>query len=182
MEVARQLRQCCHYQQHYHKRLVWIFWFLIAIVISKVSHTWIIFPRSERSLPTKPFFERIFTKAFYQYILNLMSEKKLGSFNDWINTYFQSFICLPHNMNIFWLVSFVTFPWRSWTEFNQSRKDLRKTLRSHENIWSVADLSGVNIGFYLNSRDWLFIISKINPLINEQKRADLARSVNSICS
>ena len=29
------------------------------------------------------------------YILNLISKKKLGSFNDWINSYFQSFICLP---------------------------------------------------------------------------------------
>ena len=49
-----------------------------------------------RSLPTKPLFKRILTKAFCQYILNLMSKKKLGSFNDLIiNTYFQSFICLP---------------------------------------------------------------------------------------
>ena len=134
-------------------------------------------------MPTKPVFERIFTKAFSQYILNLMSKKKLGSFNDWINAYFQSFICLPHDMNIFLSVSFVTFPWRCWTEFSQSRKDLRKTLRSHENIWSVTDLSGVNIGFYSNSRDWLFwmlMMSKINPLINEQKRAVLARLISSI--
>ena len=66
------------------------------IVISKVNHTWIIFPRSQRSLPIKQVFERILTKAFCQYILNLMSKKKLGSFNDLIiNTYFQSFICLP---------------------------------------------------------------------------------------
>ena len=49
-----------------------------------------------RSLPTKPVFKRILTKAFCQYILNLMSKKKLGSFNDLIiNTCFQSFICLP---------------------------------------------------------------------------------------
>ena len=136
-------------------------------------------------MPIKPVFERILTKAFCQYILNLMSEKKLGSFNDWINAYFQSFICLPHDRNIFWPVSFVTFPWRCWIEFSQSRKDLRKTIRSHENIWLVADLrlSGVNIGFYSNSRYWLFwmlMMSKINPLINEQKRAVLARLVNSI--
>ena len=37
-----------------------------------------------------------FSKAFCQYILNLMSKKKLGSFNDLIiNTCFQSFIYLP---------------------------------------------------------------------------------------
>ena len=123
-----------------------------------------------RSLPTKPVFKRILTKAFCQYILNLMSKKKLGSFNDWIYAYFQSFICLPHDMNIFWPVSFVMFPWRCWTEFSQSRKDLRKTLRSHANIWSVTDLSGVNIGFYSNSRDWLFwmfMMSKINQLMNK---------------
>ena len=70
------------------------FWFLI--VIFKVNHTWIIFPRSWRSLPTKPVFKRILIKAFCQYILNLMSKQKLGSFNDLIiDAYFQSFICLP---------------------------------------------------------------------------------------
>ena len=37
----------------------------------------------------------ILTKAFCQYILNLMSKKKLGSFNDLIiNSYFQFFISL----------------------------------------------------------------------------------------
>ena len=95
-------------------------------------------------------------RSVSSYKLNLMSEKKLGSFNDWINTYFQYFTCLPHDMNIFWLVSFVTFPWRCWTEFSHSRKGLRKALRIQENIWSVADLSGVTIGFYSNSRDRYF--------------------------
>ena len=66
------------------------------IVIPKVNLTWIIFPRSKRSLPTKPVFKRILIEAFCPYILNLMSKKKLGSFNPLItNTYFQSFICLP---------------------------------------------------------------------------------------
>ena len=69
------------------------FWFLI--VIFKVNPTWIIFPRSWRSLRTKPVFKRILIKAFCQYILNLMPNKKLGSFNDLVNAYFQSFICLP---------------------------------------------------------------------------------------
>ena len=66
------------------------------IVIPKVNHSWIIFPHSYRSLPTKLVFRRILTIAFCQYILNLISKKKLGSFNDLIiNTCFQSFICLP---------------------------------------------------------------------------------------
>ena len=74
-----------------------------------------------------------FSKVFCRYILNLMSKKKLSSFNDWINAYFQSFICLPpHNMNIFWPESLSKFSWRFWTEFSQSWNSLRKTLRSHE--------------------------------------------------
>ena len=48
-----------------------------------------------RSLPTKPVFKRILAKPFCQYLLNLMSKKKLGSFIDLIiNTYFQSFVYL----------------------------------------------------------------------------------------
>ena len=76
----------------------WFEMFLVSnsiTVISKVSHTWIFFPWSWRSLPTKLVFERIVTRAFCQYILNPMSKKKLGSFNNLINAYFQSFICLP---------------------------------------------------------------------------------------
>ena len=112
-----------------------------------------------------------FSKAFCHYILNLMSKKKSGSFNDWINAYFQSFICLPpHNMNFFWLASLSKFPWCFWTEFTQSWNNLRKTLRSHENLWSLTDLSGANIGFHSDSRDWLFgvfMMSKINPLMKK---------------
>ena len=86
-----------------------------------------------------------------------MSKKKLSSFYDLINTYFQSFIntyiqsC--HNMNIFWSASFVKFPWHCWTEFSQSWKDLRKTLRSHENLRSLTDLSDGNIGIHSNVHD-----------------------------
>ena len=133
-----------------------------------------------RSLPTKPVFKRILTKAFCQYILNLMSKKKLGSFNDlMINTYSQSFICLPIyglpiygfiDMNILWPASFVKFPWHYWIEFTQSWKDLTKTLRNHGNLQSLADLiNGANIGNHSNSRDWLFwmfIMTKMNPLMN----------------
>ena len=106
-----------------------------------------------------------FSKAFFQYILNLMSKKKLDSFNNWINAYFQSFICSPpHDMNIFWPASLSKFPCRFWTEFSKSWNNLRKTLRSHENLWSLTDLSGGNIGIHSNSRDWLFwmfMMSKI---------------------
>ena len=79
-----------------------------------------------------------------------------------------SYVC--HNMNIFWQASFAKFPWHCWTEFRQSWKDLRKTLQSHENIWSLTDLSGANIGIHSKSRDWLFwmfIMPKINPLMNK---------------
>ena len=75
----------------------WVETFLVSysiIVIPNVSHNWIIFSRSQRSLPTKVVFERILTKAFCQYIYDLMLKKKLGNFNDWVNSYFQSLICL----------------------------------------------------------------------------------------
>ena len=77
--------------------------------------------------------------------------------------------CVCYNMNIFWSASFVKFPWRCWTEFGQSRKEFRKILWSHENLWSVTDISGANIGFHSNSRDWLFwmfMMPRINPLMN----------------
>ena len=92
MEVVRQLRQSCYYQQHYHYRLVWIFWFVIALLLyrkSAILGLSFLDPK-DLCLPNQ------FSKAFCQYILNLMSKKKLGSFNDLIiNTCFQSFICLP---------------------------------------------------------------------------------------
>ena len=123
-----------------------------------------------------------FSKAFCQYILNLLSKKKLGSFNDWITAYFQSFICLPpHDMNNFWPASLSKFPWRLWTEFSQSWNILKKILRSHENF-AMTDLSGSNNGFHPNSRAWLFwafMMSK-NQFINEQNCALLARCVKSI--
>ena len=63
------------------------------IAMPKVSHTRVsIFLQSQRSLPAKRVFERILTKAFCQYIPDLILKKKLGSFNDWINNYFQFFI------------------------------------------------------------------------------------------
>ena len=133
-------------------------------------------------MPTKPVFEKILTKAFCQCILSMMSKKKLGSFNDSINDYFQSFIYVCHDMKIFWPASFVKFPWYCWTEFIQSWKDLMKTLRSHGNLQSLTDLiNGANIGTHSNSRDWLFwmfMMSKINPLM--KKSVLLERYANSI--
>ena len=64
----------------------------------------------------------------------------------------------------------------------QSWNNLRKILQSHENFWSLTDLILANIGFHSNSRDWLFwvfMMSKINSLINEQKCVVLARCVNN---
>ena len=79
-----------------------------------------------------------------------------------------SHVC--YDMNIFWSASFVTFPWRCWAEFSQSGKYLRKSFQSHEDIRWVTDLSGVYIGFYSNSRDWLFwmvMMSKTNQLMDK---------------
>ena len=68
------------------------FWFLIALLLypkSTILGLSFLNPK-DLCLPNQ------FSKAFCQYILNLMSKKKLGSFNDLIiNTCFQSFICLP---------------------------------------------------------------------------------------
>ena len=75
-----------------------------------------------------------------------------------------------HDMNNIWPASFVKLPWRCRTNFIQSWKDLRKTLRSHENLQSLTDLSGANINIYSNSSDWLFwmsMMSKINLLMNK---------------
>ena len=81
-----------------------------------------------------------------------------------------SYVC--HDMSNLWPASFVKLPWPCWTEFSQPWKDSRKTFWSHENL----RLSGANIGFYSNSREWL------NQFINEQKCAFLARCVKSILS
>ena len=66
------------------------FWFLIALLLYlKSTILGLSFlDLKDLCLPNQ------FSKAFCQYILNLMSKKKLDSFNDLINTYFQSFICL----------------------------------------------------------------------------------------
>ena len=110
-----------------------------------------------------------FSKAFCHYVLNLVSKKKLGIFNDWINAYFQSFTyLLPHAMNIFWPAYLAKSPWRFWTEFSQSWNNLRKTIRSHENLWLL-----IKTGYFQCS--WCQ-----NQSIYEQKSAVLERCVNSI--
>ena len=80
-----------------------------------------------RSLPTKPVFKRILAKPFCQYLLNLMSKKKLGSFIDLIiNTYFQSFAYLS-------IYGFPRYPWHycflSITEQNSA--NLGETKQKH---------------------------------------------------
>ena len=68
------------------------FWFLIALLLypkSTILGLSFLDPK-DLYLPNQ------FSEAFCQYILNLMSKKKLGSFSDLIiNTYFQLFIYLP---------------------------------------------------------------------------------------
>ena len=99
MEMARQLRQSCHELSATLPLAIGLkcFWFLIALLLyPKSTMLGLSFLHPEDLCITKLVFERILTKAFCQYILNLMSKKKLGSFNDLIiNTCFQSFICLP---------------------------------------------------------------------------------------
>ena len=96
MEVSCQLRKSCHFSNITISNSFEMFLVCNSIIIiSKVNHTWIIFPRFESFLPIKLVFERILTRAFCQYILNPISKKKLGNFNDLINVYVQSFICLP---------------------------------------------------------------------------------------
>ena len=111
-----------------------IFWFVIALLLyrkSAILGLSFLNPKN-LSLPNQ------FSKAICQYILNLMSKKKLGCFNDWINAYFQSFIRLPpHDINIFWPASHSKFPWSFWKEFRQSRNSLRKTLQNHESLWQI---------------------------------------------
>ena len=85
-----------------------------------------------------------------------------------------SYVCHDIDMDIFWPAqpaSFVKFPWHYWREFSLSWKDLTKTLQSHGKLQSLTDLiHGANIDTHSNSRDWLFwmfIMSKINPLMNK---------------
>ena len=140
------------------------------IIIVIFNNTWIIFPQSSKSLPTKSVFERILTKVLCQYILNRMSKKKLGSFNDLIKAFFQSFICLLQYehflVRIFCKVSL--------TLLKRIQPILERLKENITKPWQpsiIEDLSGANIGIHSNSRNllfWMFMISKINPLLNER--------------
>ena len=147
------------------------------IVIPKVNHNLDYLSSILRSSPTKPVFKRILTKTFCQYILNMMSKRKLGRINDSI--IFDLFsilhmfshlymVCHDIDINIFWPACFVKTLWHYWTGFNQSWK----TLRSHGNLQSLLTglINVANIGTHSKSIDWLFwmfIVSKMNPLMNK---------------
>ena len=145
-----------------------IFWFIIALLLYPKSDILGLF-RSWRSLPTKPVFEKILTNTFCQYIFNLMPDKKLVSFNDWINAYFQSFICLPRYENflasIFCKVSLALL-----SRIHPILERLKEKLWSHENLQSLTYLNGAKIGFRSNSRNcsfWMFMMWK-HQSINEK--------------
>ena len=80
-----------------------------------------------------------------------------------------SYVC--DEMNIFRRASFVKFSWHCCTEFTQSRKYFRKTLRNHGNLQSLTEVDGANIIFCSNSWEWvfpMFIMSKnTSPLMNK---------------
>ena len=128
------------------------------------------------------FWEDLDKIALSEYIFNLMWKKKLGSFNDWINAFFNpSYVyCLRYKHFLACIFCKVSLAWRHWwTEFSQSWKDLSKTLRNHKTLQSLTDPNGANIGFRSNSRDWLFwmlMMPKSQP-INEQKHAVSSASV-----
>ena len=137
-----------------------------SIIDIPKNHTWIIFSPKDLCLPNQ--FSRIEED---KYILNLISWKKLGSFNDLIvDTYFQPFIYLPQY-------------WHSWTELSQSWKDLTKTLWSHGNLQSLINvINGANIGTHSSSGECFFfnVHDVKNEFINEQGHAILETCINSI--
>ena len=149
-----------------------IFWSIIALSFYPKSDIYLnIFPHSWRFLPTKPVFESISTKstkASYQYIFNLMSKKKwVASMLELTFIINPSYVCSRYEH--FLASLFCKISLACWTEFSQSWKDLGTTLQSHENLRSLINLSGANIGFHSNSRDWLvFMMSNINLLINKK--------------
>ena len=110
------------------------------------------------------------------YLTSCQTKNWVASMIELTLIFNASYVC--HYKNIFWSASFVKFPWRCWTEISQSWKDLRKTLQSHENLRSLTDLNGANIGFCSISRDrlfWMFMMPK-NQSINQQKRTVSAAS------
>ena len=153
MEVARQLWQSWHLSNI--TICGWLEMFLVSnsiIVISKVNHIWLSFldPR-DLCLPNQ------FSRGSWQeqsvstYLTWCQRRNWVTSIISLTLIFNPSYVC--HDLNIFWQASFVKFPLHCWTEFSQSWKDFRKKLRSHQNLRSLTDLSGANIGIHSNSRD-----------------------------
>ena len=132
---------------------------------------------------TKPVFKRILTKAFCQYIFNLMSKKKLGIFNDLINAYFKSFICLPRYRYEHFLASI--FCKVSLALLNEIQPILE---RLNENITKPGKPSITErskwcwhwYSFKFKSLGILNVLDVKSQSINEQERAILEGCVNSI--
>ena len=71
------------------------FWFLIALLLYQSQPCLDYLSSIQQIFAYQTSFRENLDKSFLTYILNLMSKKILGSFNDLISTYFQYFICLP---------------------------------------------------------------------------------------
>ena len=120
-------------------------------------------------------------KSLLYYILKLMSRKKLGNFNDLINPYFQSFICLPQDAkflsNNFCKVSLALV--------NIIQPILERLKENTKNQWktSIIDKSKGYWHWYLFKFKWLVILNNHdvkNQSINEQAHAVLERYLNRI--
>ena len=86
------------------------FWFLIALLLYPKSTIFDYLSSILEICAYQTSFQEDLDKSNLSVHIYLMSKKKLGSFNDFINTYFQSFICLPRDKHflasIFCKVSF----------------------------------------------------------------------------
>ena len=110
-----------------------------------------------------------------------MSRKKLGNFNDLVNPYFQSFICLPQDAkflsSIFCKVSLALL--------NRIQPILEKLKGNTKNQWktSIIDKYKGYWHWYLFKFKWLVILNNHdvkNQSINEQAHAVLERYLNRI--
>ena len=116
------------------------------------------------------FWEKQQLMSFFIQGKNWRSKKKLGSFNNLINTYFQFFIRLPQNEHF--LAS--NFCKICLTLVNRIQPILERLKENITKPWkpSIIDRSKwcYHIGIHSNSRDGLFLMpmtSKINPLMNK---------------
>ena len=142
MEVTRQLRQLSHYQQHNYWRLVWIFfWLQIALLLySKSDILRLSFLYSKDLCPPNRFSRGSGPKRYFSTYLTCCQRRNWVALMIELMLIFNpSYAC--HDMSILWLASFVKFPWRCWTEFSQSWKDLRKTLKHWKPLIIIIDRS-----------------------------------------